>query len=130
MQEKGGKSNIFSYNWRRLYKLCKGNPKAIIHVLFAYKYKNIDNIRIARIIAELSKYDKPSFIRDLEGLLLDMSSLEDKMIYLYVASRRSKSDFLLYGIEYLHIDDAGVDRSVIEKVELFTIIGDYILFKY
>ena len=120
---------MFKYSWNCLYKECIEDSDRIINILNCYNGKWMDKSE-AKIILKISECVKDGFILDLQGLLNDPASNDDKVIYLMLAAKRNLADYYIHDSEVLNIELASVDVSKVERNKLITFDYKYIYFKY
>lgn len=122
---------MFRYSWKCINKYCNKDVDKIISILRCYDTK-IMTIPQANLINKIAKCgNKNGYILNLKGLLADKeASKVDKVIYLYVASKRNVLDYAVYGRSSLNIKLAGIDVSKVEHNPLFVFDDNNIYFKY
>ena len=123
---------LFIYNWKAIWKYCKGDKKLILKIFRSLAIIKVPSKKEQLIINKLAKEDAKSYVVDIQNLLRQRVNDEYKLMYLYLASKRNISDYRINEIDYLDciVIDSFIDINTLNSNPLLTIEGDKILFKY
>ena len=108
------------FNYQNLYFLASSDCKRIVKLLLLHKDHPIKEL-VGR-----------SYIRNLEPIISDQFTWQDKAEYLGILSYRHHPEEMFYRKFHLNMDDfpPWVPREVIKKNPLITVINNQVTFPF
>ncbi len=126
-------TGLLRYNWNRLYKYSKQDCTVAVNALKAYlKLKRLtkkENYILQRMLEE--KQDS-WILKPISLFTHKASTISEKCIYLFLASKRDYNQYLSQGIDFIptFIVEDKLNIDYLENNSLLTIEDEIIRFKY